>query len=263
MSYSYLKYLTIYCTSGAGLVSHLLLLICLAKDPLKCFRNSASYLVTNLALVDFILCTTGLMRMTFASKIKTVMHIYTTASLVSLFSIFSIAIDRYMLTVHPFTHRAFLNGRRIAVWITSIWLQGFFNLAIDFTFGQNSVKTKVFNSIFITVALLTGLIYLITFVTLKKQEKNMSQRNQCQSRSIQREFLKTIIMVALIQIFTIVPPSVGSLKNLYSRVGVVTVWHVIFLQMYCLNFAINPFLYIWRLKNYRRTFYLLFCSKAR
>ena len=263
MSYSDLKYLTIYCTSGAGLVSHLLLLICLAKDPLKCFRNSASYLVTNLALADFILCTAGLIWTTFASKSKTVSYIFTSTAWVSLFSVFSIAIDRYMLTVHPFTHRVFLNGRRIAVWITSIWLQGFCHLAIEFTFGQNSVKKKVFNSTFITVALLTGLIYLITFVSLKKQEKNISQRNQCQSRSIQREFLKTIIMVALIQIFTIVPPSVGSLTNSFSRVGAVTIWDVIFLQMYSLNFAINPFLYIWRLKNYRRTFCLLFCSKAR
>ena len=46
---------------------------------------------------------------------------------VSLLSIFSTAIYRYMLTVHPFKHRVLLNGRRIAIWIVSIWRLSFLN----------------------------------------------------------------------------------------------------------------------------------------
>ena len=49
------KYLPIHFTLSAGVVSHLLLFICLLKDPLKCFGNSATYLVANLALSDFII----------------------------------------------------------------------------------------------------------------------------------------------------------------------------------------------------------------
>ena len=116
MAYSELKYLPIHFTLCAGVVSHLVLFICLIKDPLKCFRNSPTYLITNLALFDFIVCTVGLMRMIFAEKQQksTAVYISNTAMMVSLLSIFSIAIDRYMLTVHPFK---LLNGRRIRIWI--------------------------------------------------------------------------------------------------------------------------------------------------
>jgi hypothetical protein len=39
-----------------GVFMHLLLLIALLKDPLKCFRNSGTYLVGNLAVSDFLVC---------------------------------------------------------------------------------------------------------------------------------------------------------------------------------------------------------------
>ena len=262
MSYTELKYFTIYCTVFAGIVSHLLLLVCLANDPLKCFRNSASYLVTNLAFADFIVCTVGLMRIIFAAKNGSVLCISNTVMLVSLFSIFSISIDRYMLTVHPFAHRVYLNGKRIALWITSIWLVSFCHFVKEITYGPSKVDAKIYNSIFIIVALLSGLIYLITYVTLRKQKKYFSQQSRCQNRALQQQFFKTIIIVALIQIFTIVPPSVGGLVNFFSRGGDSTVENGVFFQMYCLNFAINPFLYIWRLKNYRLTFCLVICRKA-
>jgi hypothetical protein len=117
MFYTGLKYLPIlYFTHCAGVVSHLLLFTCLLKDPLKCFRNSATYLIANLVLSDFITCSAGLIRMT------TIFYVWNTAMLVSLLSVFSIAIDRYVLTVHPFKHRVLLNGRRIAIWILSLWL---------------------------------------------------------------------------------------------------------------------------------------------
>ena len=247
MSYTELKNFTIYCTVCAGIVSHLLLLVCLAKDPLKCFRNSASYLVTNLALADFIVCTVGLMQIIFAAKNGSVLCILNTVMMVSLFSIFSISIDRCMLTVHPFAHRVYLNGKRIAIWITLIWLVSFCHLVKEITYGPNKVDAK---------------IYLITYVTLRMQKKYFSQQSQCQNRALQQQFLKTIIIVALIEIFTIVPPSVGGLVNFFSRGGDSTVENAVFFQMYCLNFAINPFLYIWRLKNYRLTFCLVICRKA-
>jgi hypothetical protein len=63
-----LKYLPIYFTHFAGISSHLLLLICLVKDPLKCFRNSATYLITNLAFSDFITCVFGLIQILDVSE---------------------------------------------------------------------------------------------------------------------------------------------------------------------------------------------------
>ena len=265
MSNIELKNLSIYCTSCVGVVSHLFLFICLAKDPLKCFRNSASYLVGNLALADFIVCTLSLMGdMIFVDKFQTVsISASTTASLISLFSMFSIAIDRYVLTVRPIIYRVLLNGRRIAIWIVSIWILSlYYSIKVSF-FGLHYVDVIIYYTIFCMVSLLTGLIYIVTYLSLRKQGRDISEHEQYRNRTLQQKFLKTIIIVAFIQIFTLVPTSVGGLIFHFLNVGKFTAVRLIFRQMYVLNFAINPFLYICRLKNYRRTFCLIVCRKTR
>ena len=261
MSYTKLKYLSIYLTLCAGVVSHLLLFICWIKDPLKCFRNSATYLVTNLALADFMACTVGLIRMKFSQEFSTVFYISNTALLVSLFSILSIAIDRYLLTVHPFKHRVLLNGRRICIWIASIWLLSFCPLVKDLTLGPNETDTIIYNAMYFIIAMVSSLIYAVTYFSLKKHGRDISQQNQSRDRAL-REFVKTIIIVAFIQILTLVPAYIAVMVTGCSKSSsALPSLRFIVFQMYCLNFAINPFLYIWRLRNYRQTFRLLICRK--
>ena len=263
MRFEKAEFLIVYPAICFGVVSHLLLLVCLAKDPLKCFRNSASYLVTNLALADFIVCTAGMLETTFVYKFTTVLqNILTAVAWVSLFSIFLIAIDRYMLTVHPFTHRVLLNERRIAIWIASNWLFSLSLLAKSFVFDNEKVHSIIFHTIFITFAVLTGLIYLITYFSLRKQGRDISQQRDSRNQSLQKDFLKTITIVAFIQILTLVPENIRGLMHGLSLGGDSSFTEVILFQIYCLNFAINPFLYFWRLKNYRRTFCLVICRKA-
>ena len=264
-----LKLLPIHFTLCVGVVSHLLLFICLIKDPLKCFRNSATYLITNLALSDFITCTVGLLKLFLGKKFPTVGYILDTVMLVSLFSIFSIAIHRYILTVHPFRHRALLNGKRIAIWISSIWLLCFCSLVKDLTFGPLYLIDRVlFNATFIVIASVTFFIYIFTYISLKKRGREISQqRTQSRNRVSEEEFLKTIIIVAFVQIITLAPTCIDRLITGWSvsyidDIDNILMENMIFFEMYCLNFAINPFLYIWRLKNYRKTFLLLFCENS-
>ena len=68
-------------------------------------------------------------------------------------------------------------------------------------------------------------------------------------------------MLAVNQIFTLVPTSGYCL--IHGRSDDSPVVNVIFFEMHLINFAINPFLYIWRLKNYRETFRLILCRKLR
>ena len=39
-----------------GVVSNVLLLVAFIKDPLKCFRNSGTYLMMNLSVSDCLMC---------------------------------------------------------------------------------------------------------------------------------------------------------------------------------------------------------------
>ena len=208
-----LKYLPIYFTLFAGILSHLLLLICLVKDPLKCFRNSATYLMTNLALSDFITLVLGLMQiLDFSEEMRNVVpYISSTVMFVSLLSIFSIAIDRYMLTVHPFKHRVLLNGRRIAIWIVSIWLLSLCPLVKYLAFGVNQMDGKIHDATFIIIVVVTSLIYVLIYFSLRRLQRHIFQQSRSRNRALQEAFVKTIMIVAFIQIFTLVPTSVHGL----------------------------------------------------
>ena len=265
MAYTQLKYLPIYFTLCVGVVSHILLFVCLIKDPLKCFRNSATYLIMNLALSDFIVCTVGLLRMILGGKYSVVVYISNTAMMVSLFSIFSIAIDRYLLTVHPFKHRILLNRRKIAICIASIWLSCLCLLVEELIFNlDESADYKIYHIIFIIVASVTFCIYAVTYFSLKRQGREISQQqSQSQSRVLQEAFLKTIMIVTFIQISTLFPACIDGLYDGWSvstgDLDECPIGGLILFLMYCLNFSMNPLLYIWRLKNYRQTFSIIFC----
>ena len=262
MSYIGIKYLPLYFTLCTGILSHLLLLICLIKDPLKCFRNSATYFIMNLALSDFLVCTVGLLRIIFDEKISTVVCISDTAMLGSMFSIFSIAIDRYMLTVHPFKHRALLNGRRIAIWIVSMWVPSFYPLVEILVFGPDRKMDRlIYDTVFMIFSSATFFIYILTYFTLKTREREISQQqSQSRNRILQQAFLKTIMIVAFVQFLTLVPACIHAMVNSWSFIEFSIVDYIVY-ELYFLNFALNPFLYVWRLKNYRETFRLLFCGK--
>ena len=148
-----LKYIPIYFTCPIYVYS-ILLFICLIKDPKKCFRNFASYLIMNFGFSDFIVCTVGLMRMIFGENYRTVECTSGTAMLVSLFSILSLAT---ILTAHQFKHRVFLNGRRMAIWIVSVWLLSFYPLVKILTFGADQTLDRL---IYVTVFMICASSYI-------------------------------------------------------------------------------------------------------
>ena len=261
MLYAELKY-PIYFTLCVGVVSHLLLLICLIKDPLKCFRNSVTYLIMNLALSDFTVCATGLLRMLGVTQSTVIVSVSNTALLASLFSIISIALDRYMLTVHPFKHRVLSTGKRVAIWIVSIWLLCLCPLLKGLIVGPDKVTdSTAYQAIFIIIASLTFFTNLITYFSLKRRAREISQQqSQSRNRVLEEAFLKTIMIVAFAQIATLVPACTDALINGWMVSGSVMVQ--IIYAMYFLNFAINPFLYIWRVRSYRQTFLLVFCRSC-
>ena len=261
MSRASFKYTSIYFTLCAGILSHLILFICFVKDPLKCFRNTSTYLIMNLPLTDLIACICCLMEtifLSFSGDVPTALIIsYHCIMLISLFSMFSIAADRYLVTVHPFRHRVLLNKKRTGISVISVWLLSCIHLVKDLTFDVNNEKIDniVYETVFVVVSLVTTFIYIITYVSLKRQGRNISQQTQSRHQVVQEQFLKTIIIVAFIQNLTTVPTIINNL--LHAWYGYKDLAELISFQLYCLNIAINPFLYMLRLKIYRRTFILV------
>ena len=119
-------YLPVQLICCIGILANSLLLIAFIKDPLKCFRNSATYLVWSLAISDSLFCAvmiTIVARIIRPSTTQYSILIFLEDISVysSILSVFSIALDRYLMIKYPLKHRVLMSGHKMAIWIASVW----------------------------------------------------------------------------------------------------------------------------------------------
>ena len=273
----HLEYLPLLFLGVCGTIAQVMLLIAFIKDPLRCFRNSASYLVANLAVSDLIAVLYRPCVVYFSPHLEWKLEYFSSAVYVSVFTIFSIAVDRYLMVVHPFKHRYLVNGKKVAVWVTFLWLIGLtFPLKLSI-FGKNTYDHPINNCFGLLIILSTGLTYAMTYFSLKNQARHLAEQDatftvNCGQKTHvlkERQFLKTIIIISLVAVATLSPIIVleeviyvFSLKS-FSDETSCKILKRIFSTIFHANFVVNPFIYIWRLPKYRRTFYSLYCRKTR
>ena len=262
--------------SPAGVVMNVLLLIGLFIDPVKCFRNSGTYFVGNLALSDCLVC----LFTTFGHVIKTYVgetswseiedFLWLTFSAVSHATIISISIDRFFMVVYPLQHRYWMKGKTMATWLACIWLVSVIYPAKKLAF-ENGRYDKLVGTFFgLTVILSSAAIYGVTYFKLRKQTRNSvfdesanTNRRVYASRMLkEKKFLTTIIVIASIHVVCMVPFLIlyqlvilpGLLEEPLAQIIM-----IICSSLFYCNFSVNPFIYVARLTNYRKTFYLLYC----
>ena len=256
-----------------GAISNILLLVAFKKDPLKCFRNSGTYLIMNLSVFDLLTCLLA----PFFLKAIEVPHfnnvfefIVLSSGCSSMLSLVSISVDRFLLVAYPLKHRYFMNRKVILLWFSGIWLMAVGQPSLRLLYGESNTMIGIycFNT---TIILLSVTMYAITYTKLKKHSIDIISQNSTESRAQEKrnnkdkQFLKTIILVACIAFVCLVPSMVyflfrgplGILKD--SQVS----WILLVISATCFytNFALNPLIYILRLPMYRRTFSLIYCKR--
>ena len=268
----YFTKLPLYFICLFGIVSHVLLLIAFIKDPLKCFRNSATSLVANLACSDLIICFCGLF-VAYGRVHWVFFNIWGSIVPVSIFTIFGIAVDRYLMVAFPFKHKFFMNGNKIAIWIILFWMLPFCYSIREFV-SPESNKTFEIGSVKLFAGLiftfLTGALYVMTTRSLRIQARNLvsynpevgSNRTQALRALRERRFMNTIALVASIAFIGIVPCIIaynvakGEGRDNPSLATDILLRFSLVL-FYC-TFAVNPLVYFLRLTNYRKTFIVLY-----
>ena len=133
------------------------------------------------------------------------------------------------------------------------------------------IYTFRYPTLCVIVIILSSVMNSSTYHKLKKQSRNMALRNSTAGRAHEirilkeKRFLKTIIIIASIALFSVVPSLAFSL--VYNALGLNTsaskVVGAISILILSLNFALNPLVYIVRLPSYRKTFRLLYCGGRR
>ena len=256
-----------------GGVSNVLLLLAFIKDPLKCFRNSGTYLVMNLSVSDCLACLLYSFLDVDPKAFQTFQIFVDWLLSVSFVSITSISIDRFLMVAYPMKYRMMMQkGKVMVLWLAAIWIVSCVIPAWTKFSGRNvnisKIALNVFSIIFI---ILSSVMYSSTYYKLKKQSRNISLQNSTKSRAQvtrvlkEKRFLQTIIILACISIVCTVPFMVYifisdfitlQLDHMASFLAIMLT--VYFFQI---NFAVNPLVYFLRLPNYRKTFYAIYCRR--
>ena len=273
ISYVFLVFDIVICI--LGVITNTLLLVTFLKDPLKCFRNSGTYLVINLSVSD---CLTSLLTLVFyitrrKSSNPIVYFFICWSTGVSFVLITSISIDRFWMITSPIRHRILMKGKVTVLWMAAIWIV---NMLIFFSLIIFDVDTVIaFQGVYaysVILIILSSVFHSSTYYKLKKQSRSMTLQNSAEGRAQEKRilkekrFLKTIIIIACFAFICIVPNLLLYLLN-YSRIllGNYSQAFMIISRasavIYQINFAVNPVIYILRLPNYRKTFYLLYCKR--
>ena len=266
-AYSKLPVITI---SVLGVALNVLLLVAFHKDPLKCFRNSGTYLVMNLAVSDCLTCLFAPFFLVCGAVIPGWHWIFGFLAMwfgtFSFVSIASISIDRFLLVAYPIKHHIKMKGKVIILWLAAIWIVSC-TLALE---GLLDVRrnNEIIGVIIISISVV---IYACTYWKLRKQAKNIALQNSHESRAQEirilkeKKFLNTIIVIACVAFLSIVP-SMVFFRIYYSltwRNDILTKTFINILRLiFYANFAVNPIIYVIRLPNYRKTFYLLYLRRG-
>ena len=258
-----------------GVVSNILLLVAFYKDPLKCFRNSGTYLVMNLSVADCLMCILWLLSNNTSriSSYLILLFFLHWIGGVSSTSITSISIDRFLMVASPIKHRILMKGKVIVLWIAAIWIV---NCVIPLSLNLSDIdKTDTSQglcSFGVIVIIVSSVMYSSTYYKLKKQSRNIALQNSNESRAQEirilkeKRFLKTIIIIACIAFVCTVPFFVlyllsNSLSFIVDDSITFKILFTVCNSIFHINFAVNPLIYILRLPNYRKAFYLLYCQR--
>ena len=256
-----------------GVVSNGLLLVAFIKDPLKCFRNSGTYLVMNLSVFD---CLTCLLSSIYLANFKFILHSVTEFfmswfGMTSFVSITSISLDRLLLVAYPIKYRALVEGKCILLSLALIWTVSCISPVVGLLGDHNKHVKSLKYTFSVMAVIMSAFMYAFTFHKLKKQSRNIALQNSNENRAQEirilkeQRFLKTIIIIACIAFVCTVPALIylSLIYNLALTQGnsLIIIQKMIVSILYT-NFAVNPLIYIIRLPNYRRTFYLLCCRRA-
>ena len=263
-----------------GTFSNILLVFALFKDPLKCFRNSSSYLILNLAISDILLHVSWFVVQYWRSCLTGygVHSLVYLPPYISCSSIATMAFDRYMSCVHPCKYRILITRHVTLSIIFFQWFLCLAVLAIEIIDASDIWGGYFRGGMALATVISAVLLYGKTAYVVNKNSRyftNMAEtsttaQNRTQNTRLKNEkrLFTTMFLVSFITITTLAPLMIFIiiLEKIYitnRRLNFFTRWntdpiHTWFTTLFFVNFSINPFVYIWRLKNYRKTLKVIF-----
>ena len=268
------------------------LLVCLAiiKDPFRNLKTPFNYFLLSLAATDLVVGAimdpvSVAFHISEALQLDIVdikiLHIlYFILSTASILTLTALTVDRYVAVASPVKYKTMVTSKRAIVTSMSIWVA-----ALGFSFVYFELGFIFYSFIFANTAVLSTFAVLI-FVhvgilkRLRQRSKYWRERRAMEgTESNQQEYRKNLIstkkeskaakalMIVLLAFFASFTPACVMiyLLNFCSNCSCLLIhWlrDLQFLIVLC-NSCVNPYLYAWRLPQFKRAFYKFLHLKSR
>ena len=268
-----------------GIVTNSLVLYAMHNDPLRCFRTPTAIFIFNLAVSDLLnncMCFTELLlSLKFGGMFgipnpigKILSFIYECGFFSTFPSVFSMAVERYLAVCRPLWHNVHVTRRFCYHWIVVIWLvifsytgavivSTYFNAKLIYYIVQSCFSALLFGG--------TTVVYIFAIRSIRRKRKtidNITSEVVRQTIKVrlknQNNFLNTILIVTLFVIVGLFPSVIYTftMQTAPEYSIAMELLFGTFDIFNLLNYAVNPFLYFWRLQKYRKAFLVLYWKKA-
>ena len=238
--------------SIVGSLANLVIIIMfITREELR--RKNSDLLILNLAVADFISLTTFLPWNTYlTSQGKGENRAYYTSLntfclLYSGTAVLTIAFDKYIAVVYPLRYSTFISRRRTIFMISFTWLIAiglviyhFFNALFS---GKHHILDKSLSGVVLLQLLFVSALYVVVFKAVRKQLLLHSVE-----KILIKSAFNTFILIFLFY-STFLPYAVLQMSSMNDFF----VWRRLFSLIY-INACINPFVYFFRMKRFRRAF---------
>ncbi|XP_078365196.1 adenosine receptor A1-like [Oculina patagonica] len=267
-------------------------LVCLAiiKDPFRNLKTPFNYFLLSLAVTDLMVGAimdpvSVAFHISEALQLNVVdikvLHIfYFILSTASILTLAALTVDRYIAVATPVKYKTMITSRRAIVTSVSIWV-----VALGFSFIYFKLGFIFYSFIFANTAVFSTFVVLIfVHVGILKRLRERSKywrdrragectesdkqenRNNLVNTKREGKAAKALMIVLLAFFASFTPACVMIyLLNFCSNCSCLII-HVLrdlqFLIVLC-NSGINPYLYAWRLPQFKRAFYKFLHLKSR
>ena len=265
-------------------VGNFLVVAAVFLDPNRDLRSPFSFFVANLGLADLVV---GLLTSPMAAiyliseglkqpnqQFRVFMHMtYFIPSTASLLSLTALAMDRYIAITYPLHYRSKLSPVRAFLISCLVWIVSVVVSLIYFIVGYNKFRF-VFAS---TAVAVTFAVLIFTNVKIFKFLRcqvrkwdglhDSTEENMVMKQAVKREkkITKTLLIVLALFLAFYVPSCVCIyIINFCSTCDCVFIHWVRDIQFVLVmaNSSVNPFVYAWRLENFRKAFKSILTCRA-
>ena len=268
-------------------------LVCLAiiKDPFRNLKTPFNYFLLSLTATDLVV---GAVMDPFAAAfhlhealqinfldIKILHGLYFISTTASILTLAALTVDRYVAVASPVKYKTMVTSKRAIVTSVLIWLTAlgfsfiYFKLGfIIYSYSFIFVNTAVFSTFAVLIFVHVGILKRLRECSKywrdqgevrRTQSENQKNRNKHISMKKESKAAKTLRIVLLAFFASFLPALVMIyLLNVCAHCSCLMVHWLRDLEILVVlcNSGINPYLYAWRLPQFKRAFYKFLLLKS-